>query len=182
MPQAWGTTHLDVYNGGQPTNRVWLSGPITEEGEDGSFSFELESLICHARFDDGRMDYRVEKQEDDGRFKWEVVEWSIDMDGNDSREPYRVREGVEDTFEEARAHMGGLINDPDHMEIIGHGRGEHYTDAEIEEYGRQEDAAVQARIEEMRAEGAEGDDDELRAEAKRWWWSKDDDKESEISY
>ncbi len=129
MPRKMGRETQEIFNGYQPDNRVWLEGPITEEGEDGSYSFEIERLICLAKWTDGRTDYRVEKQKD-GRWSWSVMEWPLDRESD----WYRLNEGVEDSYEKACEHLDGFVTEPDHMETIGYSRFEEYTDEEIEPY------------------------------------------------
>lgn len=108
---AWQTR--EIKNGYQPTNRLELRGPVVEEDEDGSVTFEPEHLSCAATWTDGRTFYRVTRRED-GRFGWEVTEYSLDDESDWSRH----NEGVEDTYEAARAHLSGFVTAPDHYEVV----------------------------------------------------------------
>ncbi len=138
----------DVYNGYQPTNRLYLKGPVVEEdAKQETVKWEEESLLCLARWSDGRTDYRVEKQKD-GRWSWSVMEWAIDMDGNDYPEPFRIREGVEDTYDEACAHLSGFVTDPDHTEVVGFAVFEEPTDEELEELTNEEVEELPEELEE----------------------------------
>lgn len=122
----------ELHNGYQPTNILYLKGPVVEEdAEAGTVRWEVESLSCYARWTDGRTQYRVERRKD-GRWSYEVVEYAIDMDGEDYTEPYRISEGVVDTYEEARAQLTGFVTEPDHEEVIGFAVFEEPTDEEIE--------------------------------------------------
>ncbi len=127
----------DIYNGYQPTNRLYLKGTVVGEDTEQETKWEVESLLCLARWSDGRSDYRVEKQKD-GRWRWEVNEWAIDMDGNDYPEPFRIRKGVEDSYDEACAHLTGFVTDPDHTEVVGFAVFDEPTEEEIEELLKEE--------------------------------------------
>ncbi len=103
----------EIKNGYQPTNTLELRGPVVEEDEDGSVTFEPEQLSCAATWTDGRTLYSVKRRED-GRFKWETTEYSLDDESDWSRH----NEGVEDTYAEACSHLSAFLTDPDHYEVV----------------------------------------------------------------